>query len=235
MKRNYFLWSVGLGLVFILSACANSATPTAPVTATNTPTATRPAVVFPTAAPGWKIFKRATYQLALPDSWQEIQLHADEIKNAVAAAQVNNPPLAETLRALLETEQYKELDFYAVDKSATPRPRTISIARAALPPNQNIASIAAAYAETLPQAVRGAQVTKTQAPFQLNALNVAAFEYTLSFVDANAKLVTLRGAQYLYVLETGAAYLVTITGDATDATLSEFARSIAATFAATAP
>ncbi len=230
MNFRFLIWSVGLTFVFILSACGENATPTPPAPPTHPPTPTRPAVVLPTAAPGWKIFKRSTYQLTLPDGWQEIKLQADEIKNAVAAAQANNPPLADTLRALLEAEQYKEFIFYAADQNAAPQPRTISIARAALPPNQNIAGVASAYAETLPQLVRGAQLTRTRAPFQRNGMNVAAFDYTLAFVDDRAKLVTLRGTQYLYVSASGDAYLVTVTGDAADAAFDDIVRGIAETF-----
>lgn len=216
-------------LVVFTSACGDTPTPTPPPVAT----ATTPRVnIFPTAAPGWSIYKRSTYQIALPDTWQQVNLQDKELRNSITAAQDSNPPLAEVLRTLLESGQYKGFIFYATDKIAASPARTVSIARSTLPPDRDIQSIAQAYAQGLPDLVRGAQLTTVQAPLKINGLDAAAFEYTISLVDENAKLVTLRGMQYLYVLRSGDAYLVTITGDASDGKFESFARGIGEAFAA---
>lgn len=213
-----------------LSACSDSQTATIVPVATASPT--HQLVTFPTPASGWKRFERSTYQIALPESWQEIRLQEDEIKNAINAAQENNPPLADLMRTLLESGQYKGFIFYAADKNAAPIARTVSIARSPLPPNQDVQSTAQAYAQMLPNLVRGSQVTNVQAPLKINGMDAAAFGYTVSLVDQGAKLATLRGAQFLYVLDSGDAYLVTLTGDASDTAFETTARSIAETFAA---
>lgn len=219
-------------LLVLASACSETPTPTPLTVATVTPTRVN---LIPTAAPGWSIYKRSTYQIALPDAWQEIKLQDTDLRNSITAAQDSNPPLADVLRTLLESGQYKGFIFYAAEKAAAPRTRTVSIARSALPPSGDISSVAQAYAKVLPSLVRGAQVTGVQAPLNINGLDAAAFGYTISLVDNQAKLVTLRGAQYLYALSSGDAYLVTITGDASDAGFEATARDIAESFAANNP
>ena len=136
MNFKFFAWLIGL--VMVLSACGETNPLTQTAIATHTTTPTRPAMVLPTAAPGWKIFKRSTYQIALPETWQEVKLQADEIKSAILAAQDRNPPLADVLRTLLESGQYQGFIFYATDENTAPRAHTVSIARAGLPPNQNL-------------------------------------------------------------------------------------------------
>jgi hypothetical protein len=232
LRRKFFGLMLFL-LVLSLGACADPQTATPLPDATATPT--RQLVTPPTPAPGWKLVKRSTYQIALPDTWQEIKLQEDEIKNAVTAAQDNNPPLADILRTLLESRQYKGFIFYAADKNAAPPARTVAIARAALPPNQDLQSTAQTYAQLLPTLVRGAQVTNIQAPLKINGIDAAAFDYTISLVNQNAKLATVRGVQYLYVLDSGDAYLVTLSGDASDPAFESVARDIAETFAAYHP
>lgn len=220
-------------LIIILGACDSApVAPTAPPPPTPFAAPTRQVIRLPTVAPGWNQFTRSTYQIALPASWQEIKLQPDALRDALARAQENNPPLADALETLLASGQYQGFIFYAADYDAAPLATTLAIARAPLPPNQTLETLAQAYAATLPNLIRGAQVTRAPDTFKINNLDTAAFEYTLALVDTRGKLVTLRGQQYLYVLDSGDAYLVTITGDAADTALPAQARAIAETFAA---
>ncbi|OQY82044.1 MAG: hypothetical protein B6D41_18760 [Chloroflexi bacterium UTCFX4] len=219
--------------LIILGACDSApVAPTAPPPPTTLAAPTRQVVRWPTAASGWNQFTRSTYQIALPASWQEIKLQPDALRDALARAQENNPPLADALETLLASGQYQGFIFYAADDNAAPLATTLALARAPLPPNQTIETLAQTYSEALPNLIRGAQVTRAPSTLKINNMDVAAFEYTLALVDTRGKLVTLRGQQYLYILDSGDAYLVTITGDAADTALPAQARAIAETFAA---
>ena len=217
-----------------LTACGNAETATPAPTLTTAPT--RKSISFPTPAPGWSLYSRSAYQIALPDAWQEIKLQPDELKNAITAAQNNNPPLAEQLRALLESGQAQNLIFYATDKNAAPIARNVSISRVPLQNTTDTQTFAKTYAEALPNIVRGAQVREVQAPLNINGLNAAAIVYDVSLVNDAEKLVTLRGVQYLYFLDSGIAYVITVTGDAADAEkFMPLARQIATSFASETP
>lgn len=229
---------VACGALLILNACDERQTTTPENTPTSNATTapTRRQVTFPTPAPGWSIYSRSTYQIALPDSWQEIKLQETELKNAIAAAQDSNPPLAEQLRTLLQSGQYKGFIFYATEKNRAAVTRNVSIARSTLAGGQDLQTFAKAYADALPNLVRGAKVSEVQAPLKINGINVAAFVYDVPLVDNAGNLTTLRGVQYLYVLEGGDAYLVTLTGDAADAEkFMPLARQIATSFVAVTP
>ncbi len=228
IRMDYFIF----GRNVFLSACGEAETP-APLP-TETPAPTRAALVLPTAAPGWKIGKRADVQIALPDTWQEIKLDANALQAAIVAAQDRNPPLAEQLRALLESGQTQALIFYAADTTPALVARNVAISRVNMPPNQDLKTFAKTYADALPNIVRGAQVREVQAPLKINGMNAAAIVYDVSLVDRAEKLTTLRGVQYLYVLDSGAAYMVTVTGDAADAEkFTPLARQLATSFAIT--
>jgi hypothetical protein len=223
--------ALALVAIFFLNACDAAQTATPLPDATLIPT--RQTVIFPTPAPGWSIYSRATYQIALPDSWQEVKLQETDLKNAIAAAQESNPPLADQLNALLASGQYKTFLFYAADKTPASVTRNVSITRLPSVQVNDIQALAKAYADALPNIVRGAKVNEVQAPLKINGMDAAAFVYDVALVDNGGKLTTLRGVQYLYLLATGDAYVVTVTGDAADAEkFMPLARQIATSFAA---
>jgi hypothetical protein len=220
----------------LLAACdALSGPPVSPEPTTR-PTPTVRARVFPTPRPGWSLYARSTYQLALPDEWQEVKLEEAELNAAIARAQDSNPPLAEELRALLESGQSRAFVFYATNNERAPVIQNVSVARLVTDGVGDVSSIAQEYANALPNIVRGAQLLELRVPLELNGLSAARIVYDVSLVDSGGDLKTLRGVQYIYLLDTGDAYLLTITGDATDA--NEFmplARDIATSFVGVTP
>lgn len=229
------LWGAALlGVLLLLVACggAETATPTVIV-----PTAapTRRPLIIPTTPAGWTPYSRSTYQIALPDSWQEIKLSEPDLKNAIAAAQANNPPLADQLRLLLDSGQYKAFVLYAVENSAAGF-ENVAISRVALEGTNDLQAYAKTYADALPNVVRGAQVSEVQAPLNVNGMRAAAFVYDISLVNGDGNLTTVRGVQYLYVLDSGDAYMVTVTGKTDDANkFTTLARQIATSFIGVTP
>lgn len=232
-----FFHAIVFGALALAAACGGdlpSETPSAPPT--STPQPTRPPLIIPTTPAGWTPYSRSTYQIALPDAWREVKLSQQELQAAIAVAQENNPPLAEQLRALLESEQYTSFVFYALDEKGAGILRNVSIARVGLEGTNDAQTFAKAYADALPNVVRGSKVLEVQAPLRVNGIAAAAIVYDLSLVNPGGELVTLRGVQYLYLLESGDAYLVTVTGDASEAEkFMPLAREIATSFVAVTP
>ncbi len=213
------------------TAVPNPSSSTIPVT-----TPTRQNLIVPTPPPGWALYSRSTFQIALPDSWQEVKLQEADLKNAIAAAQNSNPPLADQLRTLLESGQYKSFVFYATEKASEPIVQNVSVARLTLVATNDIQTFAKAYADALPNVVRGAQVVEVQAPLQVNGIHAASIVYNVSLVDNSGNLTTLRGVQYLYLLDSGDAYVVTVTGNSADSPkLMPLAREIATSFVGVTP
>ncbi len=236
MTRNALLLLL-LVLVSLTACGGGDATETpsgTPADATATPT--RQTVLVPTPPPGWNLYSRSNYQIALPPSWQEVKLTDQSLKDAIAAAQSSNPPLAVDLQGLLDSGQYKSFAFYATDSSGSGIVRNVSIARLVLTNGQDIQTVAKAYGDALPNVVRGAQVVEIQAPLKVNGINAASFVYNVSLVDGAGKLKTLRGVQLLYLLDSGDAYLVTVNGDSADGEpFTALARQIATSFVAVTP
>jgi hypothetical protein len=232
---KFFACTLILCTLLFLAACGGdqTETPGAP----ETPLApTSPAPVIPTTPAGWAPYSRSTYQIALPDSWEQVKLEEQDLKSAIATAQENNPPLAEQLRALLESGQYKAFTFYAVEKQSTPILRNVSITRVSLQGTNDLQAYMKAYVDALPNVIRSAQVIEMQAPLRVNNMNAASIVYDVSLVDNAGTLSTLRGVQFLYRLDSGDAYLVTVTGDAKDAEkFMPLAREIAASFVGMTP
>lgn len=229
------------GLAFILLtffvACGGSAETKTPTTApASAATAAPQAVIFPTPPNGWNLYSRSSYQIALPGDWQEVKLQKAELQAAIAAAQNSNPPLADTLRALLDSGQYTSFIFYAIAKTGAPILQNISVARLDLEGTPDLQAFAKAYANALPNTVRGAKLIELQAPLKVNGMDAAEVSYDISLVDNQAALATVRGVQYLYRLDSGDAYLVTVTGDAKQAdTFLPLAREIATSFVGVTP
>lgn len=232
-------WIAGallLGALAFSTACGGETTPTAPTPPAQTVTPTRRPVIIPTIPAGWTPYSRSTYQIALPDTWQEVKLGETELKTAIASAQENNPPLAEQLRTLLDSGQHNAFVFYALDKNTVDGVRNVSIARIDLEGTNDLTAYAKAYADTLPNTVRGSKVAAVQVPLRINGIDAAEVVYDVSLVDSGGTLVTLRGLQYIYVLESGDAYLVTVTGGASDAEkFTPLARQIATSFVGVTP
>lgn len=224
-------------VVVMLVACGTdllpqSATAEPEVTATPSP----PVVTFPTPPIGWTVYSRSTYQLALPDSWQTVKLQEGDLRAVITAAQNSNPPLAEQLRALLESGQYKSFVFYATDATRGQALQNVSVARVTLGGTNDLEAYARSYAQGLPNVVRGAQVVEVQVPLRINGLAAALVVYDVSLVDDAGALTKLRGVQYLFLLSSGDAYLVTVTGPATDAArFMTLARQIGTSFVGVNP
>ncbi len=224
-------------LGILLVACGGEEPTESPdSTRTAAPTDSRQAIVFPTLAPGWNLYSRSTYQIALPESWDQVKLTEPELQAAIAAAQDANPPLADQLRTLLESGQYRSFVFYATDRSASPVIRNLSIARLGLEGTTDLSAFARSYANALPNLVRGAKVLEVQHTLQVNGIQAAELSYDVSLVDNAGTLTTLRGVQYLYRLDSGDGYLVTVTGSAQEGdAFMTLARQIGTSFVGITP
>lgn len=223
------------GTLLLLVDCGGDSNET-PLASETTLAPTPAPLVIPTTPPGWTPYSRSTYQLALPDSWVQVKLDEQALKSAISAAQASNPPLAEQLRTLQESGQYKAFIFYAVENASAPPLRNVAITRLSLSGTNDLQAYMKSYAETLPGVIRGAQVIEVQAPLRVNNMNAASIIYDVSLVDNAGTLTTLRGVQFLYLLDSGDAYLVTVTGDARDADkFTPLARQIATSFVGITP
>lgn len=227
--------SLYVSVLVLVISCGGAQTETPNATTDATLSPTRPPLVIPTPPPGWTPYSRSTFQIALPNSWQEIKLSDTDLKNAITTAQGNNPPLAEQLRTLLDTGQYKAFLLYAVEKKPGVL-ENVSVARVTLEGGTDLQAYAKAYANALPDVVRGAKLIDAQMPLRVNGMNAAAFTYDVSLVDGAGNLTTLRGVQYLYVLDSGDAYLITVTGQSDDAAkFTALARQIGTSFVGVTP
>ncbi len=218
-KRVHYLL-FALVVIFVISflgACSFIATPTPtapPPTATATP------IITPTPPAGWTIHTQPHFQIALPNSWQEFPLDDATLKNAIDAASTDNPYLADTLRAILTTGQNKNFVLYAADKTNAAGPTVVdnlSISRTAIPSGTSIEQAVRQYANALPQVLKGAKVVAFDAPIEVNGQKAGEVDYDLPLVNAGGQVVTLRGVQFLFVPDSGDAYVVTVTGDAAGA------------------
>ncbi len=229
--KKFAVGLLGLIAITFLVACGGAETAT-PTVAVSTLAPTRRPLIVPTTPPGWTPYSRSSYQIALPDSWQEIKLSEADIKKAISDTQANNPPLADQLRILLESGQYKAFNLYAVGNDAAGW-ENVAVARVALEGTNDLQAFAKAYADALPDTVRGAKVVQVESQLTVNGMRAAAFVYDISIVDASETLTTLRGVQYLYVLDSGDSYMVTLTGKTNDANkFTTLARQIATSFVA---
>lgn len=237
MERLAKLFGALLGVMLIgLTACGSNPETTTPVPPAQTVAPTRRPVIIPTIPAGWTPYSRSSFQIALPDSWQEVKLGEADLKAAIAAAQQNNPPLVDALSTLLSSGQYKTFTFYAIDKNNATSLENVSIARVALDGSEDFATFAKAYADALPNVVRGSKVIQAQPPTKINGINAAVIVYDVSLVDQSGNLATLRGVQYLYLLDSGDAYLVTVTGDGNNAaSFMPLAQQIGTSFVAVTP
>jgi hypothetical protein len=222
--------------LFALASCGGESVATPPPLPVETSSPTRRPVIIPTTPAGWTPYSRSAFQIALPDAWREVKLGTAELEAAISQAQENNPPLAEQLRALLESGQYRAFVFYAVDSRNGDGVRNVSVSRVELEGTNDLTVYARAYADAFPNVIRGAAVKELQAPLRINGIDAAALVYDVSLVEPGGALATLRGVQYLYLLESGDAYLVTVTGSAEDAeALTRLAREIGTSFVAVTP
>jgi hypothetical protein len=222
-----------IALLIFLSACNVVSTPTPtvpPSTATPTP------LVPPTAPAGWSVHKNASFQISLPGSWQEIPLDEARLKSEVDAASANNPHLADLLRGILEGGQFKSLLFYATDRTSTNVISNVSLTRTTLPNSTSVDQAARDYAQALPQILKGAKLVAIDTPLDINGQQGAEVDYDLPLVNVAGQVVTLRGVQYLVVLNAGNAYVVTVTGEAAkEESFVPLARQIGRSFALVAP
>ncbi len=216
---------------FLLSGCEalfGPPTPT-PVPPTVTPTPTLPP---PTAPAGWTGHQKDSFQITLPASWQEIQMGDAALKQAIDAASTDNPHLADTLRGILTSGQNKNFEFYAVDsKSPGVIVTNVSVARTTVPPGTTAAQAAQQFASSLPQLLKGAKLVEVRGPLEINGLHAGEVDYDLPLVNPAGQVVTVRGVQTLFVPNSGNGYVVTVTGDASQANqFVPVAREIAQSF-----
>jgi hypothetical protein len=235
VRRNFFSALVVCALA-VMVACGNSSQTPTPAPPQQTVAPTRRPIIIPTIPPGWTPYSRSNFQIALPNTWQEVKLGEAGLKAAIAAAQESNPPLVDALSTLLSSGQYKAFTFYAIDKNNATSLENVSIARVALDGSTDFATFAKSYADALPNVVRGAKVIQAQPPTRINGMNAAVMVYDVSLVNQTGDLATLRGVQYLYLLDSGDAYLVTVTGDGNNAdAFMPLAQQIGTSFVAVTP
>jgi hypothetical protein len=222
-----------IALLVLLSACNVQSTPTPTVPP---PTATPTPIVYPTAPAGWSVHKNASFRISLPDSWQEIPLDEARLKSEVDAASADNPHLADLLRGILEGGQFRSLLFYATDKTSTNVISNVSLTRTTLPNSTSVDQAARDYAQALPQILKGAKLVAIDTPLDINGQKGAEVDYDLPLVNAAGQVVTLRGVQYLVLLNSGNAYVVTVTGEAAkEESFVPLARQIGRSFVVAAP
>ncbi len=220
-----------LAAFFLLSGCEAVFGPPAPtpVPPTVTPTPTLPP---PTSAAGWSSHQKDAFQITLPSSWQEIQMGDAALKQAIDAASSDNPHLADTLRGILTSGQNKNFEFYAVDsKSPGVIVTNVSVARTTVPPGTTAAQAAQQFADSLPQLLKGAKLVEVRGPLEINGVHAGEVDYDLPLVNPAGQVVTVRGVQTLFVPTSGNGYVVTVTGDASQANqFVPLAREIAQSF-----
>ncbi len=208
---------IAILLCSFLGACSFIATPTPTIPP---PTATLTPVITPTPPAGWTIHTKPGLQIALPNSWQEFPLDDATLKSAIDAASTNNPHLANTLNGILTTGQNKNFVFYAADQATAANGNIIdnlSVSRTTVPAGTSVDQAVRQYAEALPQILKGAKVIAFDAPMQINGQMAGEVDYDLPLVNGTGQVVNARGVQFLFVPTSGDAYVVTVTGDATNA------------------
>ncbi len=220
---------IAVALVAALTACGGPN----PILPLSTPT--RPPIVFPTPPPGWTVHAKSSFQLALPESWREFPLEETALRDALDRASVNNPHLSDTLRALLESGQHKSLTFYAADTASAGVVGNVAVTRATLASGTAIEQTANDYANALPQLIKGAKVIAARVPLDINGLSAAEIEYDIPLVNAGGEVVTLRGVQFIFLLDSGGLYLVTVTGDAAVPSFNVLAQQIGRSFVGVQP
>ncbi len=229
-RARVALLSFSLMLVALLAACGTSQTPTLAV-----PVATAmPAAAFtPTPPEGWTIHSQPDFQVALPASWQELPLDEAALQSLTDQASNDNPHMADLLRDLIASGQAKDLQFFAVDKTSSTVISNISVTRASLPAGTTMDQAIRDYAETLPQLLKGARLVSFDVAVEINGQQAGEIVYDLPLVNPAGQVATVRGMQYLIAAKSGQPYVVTVSGDATDADrFMPLAREIGRTFLA---
>lgn len=222
---------LALAILVLVSACGG--TPTATLIA---PTPQATPLIFPTAPAGWTVREAPSLRISLPPSWQPIALDEAQLKSEVDSASTNNPHLADTLRGILESGQSKSFLFYAADTSSTSVVTNVSVAKTTLPNGTSPEQAEKDYASALPGILKGAKLVAFETSMQINGRKAGEVDYDLPLVNAAGQVVTLRGVQYLFFLNSGDAFVVTITGDAaSQETFVPLARQIGRSFVVTAP
>ncbi len=186
--------------------------------AANTPSSVAATPAGPTAQAGWTIHHGAGFQIALPSSWQEIQLDDTTLRQEIETASRDNPHLADQLTGILSSGQNKNFVFYAVDTlSKGLVVSNLSVARTTVPAGMPVSQVVEAFAGALPQLLKGSRVVAQNAPLNLNGQQAGEVDYDLPLVNSAGQLVTVRGIQYIFLPKSGDAYIVTVSGDAAQA------------------
>jgi len=196
-------------------------TPTATLTATPTPTSTpsptrTPRPTFtPTATParktltsilssGWILYEKPTegYALALPPSWEQIDLHPEAIEDILDAFGKLNPEIGDLLEEQIHSQMAAGLGFLAVDLD----PAGV---KAGFPTNCNIfkqqlnikASLNFYVQTTIPQLESLSNIAGpvTHRRVQVAGFEAEEFEYQLSMSTATKKTVRIAVTQFLVI------------------------------------
>ena len=193
----------------MLTACGVSATPVRP-------TVTPPPVLvsFPTPPTGWKIFTTTTFQLALPDGWQEFKLNEDSLKSTVKQNQATNPDLSRLLQQVLDAGEFKTLLFYAADTKATGIVGNVSIGHTTPGGATRSEDVAKQAADALAKNLTQAKNVTTTALVSVNWIDAAQVKYELPYKNAQGASVTLRGSQFVFLVSPQDLYVLTVSGDA---------------------
>lgn len=231
MKRTIVL--IGLAFALLLGACNVLSSPTA---SAPTPTSTLVHAPAPSPPAGWSAHDGPSFKISLPDSWAPISLDEPTLKKEIDAASSDNPHLAVTLKAILDSGQFKSFVYYAVDKTATNIVSNVSVVRTPSPAGSSVEQIERDYAQSLPQVLKGAKLVAMESALEINGLKTGEIDYDLPLVNSAGQVVTLRGVQFILFPDSGDAYVVTVTGDAAaQDTLVPLARQIGHSFFLTTP
>ncbi len=221
----YVLMALFAALVLIDAAMflfKNNPSATPPVavgpTATALTTTAEAVIPSPTAKSGWTVYNETGFQISLPETWQKVQLDDATLTQEIDDASKNNPHLADQLRGILSSGQNKKFLFYGVDTATKSLVvNNVSVARTTVPSGITAGQAAQQFSDALPQLLKGAKVVATNPPTQINGVQAAEVDYDLPLVNAGGQLVTVRGIQYIIVPSTGDAFVITVSGDASEA------------------
>jgi hypothetical protein len=228
--KSHFNWKA-LFLIFIsgvmLSRCGIAPVP-APLTATPPPAL----VIFPTPPKDWKVYATPTFQLSLPEGWQEIILAEAALTAIIRQNQSTSPELSRSLQGLLDSGQYKDLLFYATDTKAAGIISNVIVAHAKPGGEARSEDIAKKAAESLAKDLPSAKNVMSTALVSINGIDASQVKYDLPIKDSGGNSVLLRGIQFYFLVSPQDVYALTISGDAASDTFPAKADQIGRSFVA---
>lgn len=210
-----------------LSACGIVATPVAP-TVTPPPAL----VLFPTPPKNWRVYATPTFQLALPEGWQELVLAEASLQAIIKQNQTANPDLSRSLQDLIDSAQYKDLLFYATDTRATGIISNVTVAHTKPGGEARSEDIAKKASDALAKNLPTAKNATPSALVSVNGIDAAQVRYDIPFKNASGTVVILRGVQFYFLVSPQDLYVLTISGDAANDLFASTADQIGKSFVA---